>query len=97
MAAASDAVINADTSLRMDLVAGRTAFESRLLEMPTRREIDFSDTAVSHPHYHMIQRSSSREAYLIQVKGQVHQVSLCYPYPLLASYSKDGALLLSGE
>ncbi|RJE24032.1 hypothetical protein PHISCL_03626 [Aspergillus sclerotialis] len=50
MAAASDAVINADPRLRIDLVSGRTAFKTRLLKMPTRREIDFSDTLLRILH-----------------------------------------------
>ena len=71
MAAHANAVLNADRTLQTANLS-LTRHEKNLLKLPTVREIDFAETDAPQAQYHTLGRSSNREAYLVQLKGQEH-------------------------
>lgn len=68
MAADPNMVYNADPTIR---IAGikLSKHEKKLVRMTTLRRIDFADEG---PEYHTLERSTKREAFLLQVKGTQH-------------------------
>lgn len=71
MAANPNMVYNADPTIR---IAGikLSKHEKKLVPMTTLRNIDLAEEGALQPEYHTLERSTKREAFLLQVKGTQH-------------------------